>query len=50
MAIFVKQEFKERISRIIFDFVKTGFQGTLGNKGAVMARIFVDDSEVMEAI
>lgn len=46
LSIFVKKEHKDRINKINFDSVKTGFQGKLGNKGSVLARFFIDDSEV----
>lgn len=46
LSIFVKKEHKDRIHKINFDSVKTGFQGKLGNKGSVLARFFIDDSEV----
>ena len=33
-----------RISNVETDVVKTGFSGTLGNKGAALVRFKVDDS------
>lgn len=30
-----------------FEYIKTGFAGTVGNKGAVLSRFFMDDSEIV---
>jgi hypothetical protein len=44
LFVFAKDSIKDRISRIEYDTVKTGLAGTLGNKGAVVIKLCVDDS------
>jgi phosphatidylinositol-bisphosphatase len=44
MVIFAKKGMLKRISQLSVDVVKTGLGGKLGNKGAVVIKMFVDDS------
>ena len=44
LLVFAKEKMRGRISKIEADSVKTGLGGNLGNKGAVLIKLFVDDS------
>jgi len=44
LMIFAKEKFRDRIGKIETDTVKTGLGGNLGNKGATLIKLFVDDS------
>lgn len=46
MVIFVREPFVKRIKRLETDEVKTGLGGKLGNKGGVIIRFTVDDSNI----
>jgi hypothetical protein len=44
--VFVKHELKDRISRISRDKIKLGVLNTLGNKGCVSVKFFIDDTNL----
>ena len=44
LMIFAKEKLRDRIGKIETDTVKTGLGGNLGNKGATLIKLFVDDS------
>lgn len=46
MVIFVREPFVKRIKKLETDEVKTGLGGKLGNKGGVVIRFTVDDSNI----
>lgn len=46
MVMFVKEPFVKRIKRLESEEVKTGLGGKLGNKGCVIIRFTVDDSNI----
>lgn len=46
LSIYVKKTIAHRINSLETDIVKTGFKGTVGNKGAVLIKFKVDDTEV----
>ena len=46
MIVFVKDSILHRIKKVQSDNVKTGLGGKLGNKGAVIIKFFVDDSNL----
>ena len=46
MVMFVKEPFVKRIKRLESEEVKTGLGGKLGNKGGVVIRFSVDDSNI----
>jgi hypothetical protein len=45
-VIFVKDRIKSRITSLKSDNVKCGLNGTLGNKGATMIRMDIDNSSL----
>ena len=48
MAVFVKRNLKDRITKVDTDEVKTGLiGGKLGNKGAVLVRLCIDDTSFL---
>lgn len=46
MVLFVRDPFVKRIKRLESEEVKTGLGGKLGNKGGVVIRFCVDDSNI----
>ena len=44
LFVYAKEKMKERIARISYDTIKLGFMGQIGNKGAVVIKMMVDDS------
>lgn len=44
ILVFVKDNLKGRLNKVETDVVKTGLAGSLGNKGAVIVRFWIDDS------
>jgi phosphatidylinositol-bisphosphatase len=44
LLIFAKENMRERITKVETDSVKTGLGGNLGNKGATVIKLFIDDS------
>ena len=47
LIIFAKTSIVSRISDIDVDVVKTGLAGTVGNKGAALARFKVDETSIV---
>ncbi len=48
IAVFVKRQLQEHITKVDTDEVKTGLiGGKLGNKGAVLVRLCIDDSSFL---
>lgn len=44
IMIFAKEKMRDRINKVETDSIKTGLGGNLGNKGATLIKLFVDDS------
>jgi hypothetical protein len=44
LFIYAKEQMKDRITRITYDTIKLGFMGQIGNKGAVVIKMYIDDS------
>jgi len=44
LMVFAKERLSPRISRVNVDNVKTGLAGTVGNKGASIIKLYIDDS------
>lgn len=49
LSVYVKRKIIKRISQLESDVVKTGLHGTLGNKGSVLIRFEIDDSQIVIA-
>lgn len=47
LAVFANKTIVRRIGSLETDILKTGFQGTLGNKGALLVRFKIDDTDVI---
>lgn len=47
MVMFVREPFVKRIKKLDSEGVKTGLGGKLGNKGGVVIRFTVDDSNIV---
>lgn len=47
IVVFVKRKLLSRISEIALTKIKTGVWGSTGNKGAVIARMNIDDTSIM---
>jgi hypothetical protein len=45
-AVFAHRSVVNRIGQLETDVLKTGFQGTLGNKGALLVKLSIDDTDV----
>lgn len=45
LGVYCRSEMVSRVSQMECDTVKTGFSGTLGNKGGVAIRFLMDDSQ-----
>jgi len=44
LLIFAKEKMRDRITKVEADVVKTGGGGYVGNKGATLIKLFIDDS------
>jgi synaptojanin len=44
IIIIAREDIANRISKVNTDYVKTGFVGQMGNKGAVLVKLNIDDS------
>ena len=46
LFVFAKEDLTERITKVEADAIKLGYPGTLGNKGATVIRLYVDDTSL----
>lgn len=46
MIMFVKESFVKRIKKLESEEIKTGLGGNLGNKGGVVIKFTIDDSNI----
>lgn len=44
LFIYTKDRFKDRITKVSYDTIKLGFLGQVANKGAVIIKMFIDDT------